>query len=222
MIRVLIVDDHELLRSGLRMLLDAEADIEVVGEAADGAGAVDAARATRPDVVLMDVSMPRLNGVEATRRIAADPALDGVRVLILTSFEADEYLFEAIRGGASGFLVKDAGTARVVEAVRVVAAGDSLLAPRATRRLIEELASWPERRTGVPELLEELTEREREVLTLVAYGLTNQQIADRLVVSPATAKTHVTRAMIKLGVHDRAQLVVLAYQSGLVTAGAAA
>lgn len=219
MICVLIADDQELLRGGLRVLLDSEDDIAVVGEAGDGETTVDIARATSPDVVLMDISMPGVDGVEATRRIAADPALDGVRVLILTSFETDEYLFEALRGGASGFLAKDAGPARVLEAVRVVAAGESLLAPSATRRLIDELTRWPERCAGVPALLEELTEREREVLTLVAYGLTNQQIAQRLIVSPATAKTHVSRTMTKLHAHDRAQLVVLAYQSGLVSSG---
>ena len=219
MIRVLVVDDQALLRGGLRVLLDREEDMTVVGEAGDGEAAVAAVHETRPDVVLMDVSMPGVDGVEATRRIASDPALDGVRVLILTSFETDEYLFEALRGGASGFLAKDAGPGRVLDAVRVVAAGESLLAPGATRRLIEELTRWPERRAGVPALMEELTDREREVLTLVAYGLTNQQIADLLVVSPATAKTHVIRTMMKLHAHDRAQLVVLAYQSGLVSSG---
>ena len=219
MIRVLIVDDQELLRAGLRMLLENESDIAVVGEAGDGATAVEVARAQRPDVVLMDVSMPGVDGVEATGRIVADDELDGARVLILTSFETDEYLFEALRRGASGFLAKDAAPAHIVEGVRVVAAGQSLLAPGATRRLIEELLDWPERRVGVPPLLEELTAREREVLALVAYGLTNQQIAERLVVSPATAKTHVSRTMMKLDAHDRAQLVVIAYQCGLVSCG---
>ena len=220
MIRVLIVDDQKLLRAGLRMLLENEGDIAVVGEAGDGEAAVEVARAQRPDVVLMDISMPGVDGVEATGRIVADEELDGARVLILTSFETDEYLFEALRRGASGFLAKDAEAAHIVEAVRVVAAGESLLAPSATRRLIEELVGWPERRVGVPLLLEELTAREREVLGLVAYGLTNQQIAARLVVSPATAKTHVSRTMTKLHARDRAQLVVIAYQSGLVSRGA--
>jgi DNA-binding NarL/FixJ family response regulator len=219
MIRVLIVDDQELLRAGLRMLLENESDIAVVGEAGDGEAAVEVARVEHPDVVLMDISMPRVDGVEATGRIVGDADLDGARVLILTSFETDEYLFEALRRGASGFLAKDADPAHIVEAVRVVAAGESLLAPRATRRLVEELVGWPERRVGVPPLLEELTAREREVLALVAYGLTNQQIAERLVVSPATAKTHVSRTMMKLHAHDRAQLVVIAYQSGLVSCG---
>ena len=221
MIRVLVVDDQELMRAGLRVLLDAQDDIVVVGEAGDGAAAVEAARAQRPDVVLMDISMPRVDGVEATRRLAAERELAGVRVLILTSFETDEHLFAALRQGASGFLAKDAEPARIADAVRIVAAGDSLLTPAATRRLIAELAGWPERRVGVPPLLEELTEREREVLALVAYGLTNRQIAARLVISPATARTHVSRAMTKLHAHDRALLVVFAYQSGLVASGRA-
>ena len=221
MIRVLIVDDHELMRAGLRLLLDAEADITVVGEAGDGDTALAVALAERPDVVLMDISMPGVDGVEATRRILAEEQLDGARVLILTSFETDDHLFTALRRGASGFLAKDADPARIADAVRVVAAGEALLAPTATRRLIEELVGWPERRAGVPPLLDELTAREREVLALVAYGLTNGQIAERLVVSPATAKTHVSRTMVKLRAHDRAQLVVIAYQSGLVASGRA-
>jgi DNA-binding NarL/FixJ family response regulator len=219
MIRVVIADDQELLRAGLRVLLENEDGITVVGEAGDGEAAIDAARAHRPDVVLMDISMPGVDGVEATRRITADEELDGVRVLILTTFETDEHLFAALRNGAAGFLAKDAEPTRVLDAVRDVAAGASLLGPRATRRLIDEVTSWPERRPGVPPLLEELTAREREVLALVAYGLTNQQIAQRLVVSPATAKTHVSRVMTKLHAHDRAQLVVVAYQSGLVSTG---
>jgi DNA-binding NarL/FixJ family response regulator len=221
-IRVLVVDDQELMRAGLRVLLDAHDDILVVGEAGDGAAAVEAARALRPDVVLMDISMPGMDGVEATRRLAAERDLATAKVLILTSFETDEHLFAALRWGASGFLAKDAEPATITDAVRVVAAGDALLTPAATRRLIAELAGWPERRVGVPPLLEELTAREREVLALVAYGLTNRQIADRLVISPATAKTHVSRAMTKLHAHDRAQLVVFAYQSGLVSSGRAA
>ena len=222
MIRVLVVDDQELMRAGLRVLLDAHDDILVVGEAGDGAAAVEAARALRPDVVLMDISMPGMDGVEATRRLAAERDLATAKVLILTSFETDEHLFAALRWGASGFLAKDAEPATITDAVRVVAAGDALLTPAATRRLIAELAGWPERRHAHPPLLEELTAREREVLALVAYGLTNRQIADRLVISPATAKTHVSRAMTKLHAHDRAQLVVFAYQSGLVSSGRAA
>jgi DNA-binding NarL/FixJ family response regulator len=218
-IRVLLVDDHALLRAGLRLLLDSEDDIAVVGEAGDGEEAISLARETRPDVVLMDVSMPRLGGVEATKRIAADDRLEGVRVLILTTFESDEHVFEALRGGASGFLAKDSASADLLTAVRAVAAGDAQLSPSVTRRLIEELVAWPERRLSSPAQLEELTAREREVMALVAYGLTNHEIAERLVVSPATAKTHVTRTMVKLHARDRAQLVALAYQTGLVVPG---
>jgi DNA-binding NarL/FixJ family response regulator len=220
-IRVLLVDDQPLLRAGLRMLFEAEADIAVVGEAGDGEQAIAVARETRPDVVLMDIRMPRLDGVEATRRIAADDALDGARVLILTTFDADEYVFEALRVGASGYLLKDSEPADVLRAVRVLFAGDALLSPSITRRLIEEYVAWPQRRSSGPAEIDELTPRESEVMTLVAYGLTNAEIAERLVVSPATAKTHVSRTMLKLGAHDRAQLVVLAYQTGLVIPGAA-
>jgi DNA-binding NarL/FixJ family response regulator len=218
-IRVLLVDDQPLLRAGLRVLLESEDDIAVVGEAGDGEEAISLARATRPDVMLMDIRMPRLDGVEATKRIAADERLEGVRVLILTTFESDEYVFEALRVGASGFLVKDSEPTDILGAVRVLASGDALLAPSITRRLIEEYAAWPERRRRAPAELDELTPREREVMALVAYGLTNGEIADRLVVSPATAKTHVSRTMMKLHAHDRAQLVVLAYQTGLVSPG---
>jgi DNA-binding NarL/FixJ family response regulator len=221
-IRVLLVDDQALLRAGLRVLLESEHDIAVVGEAGDGEEAISLARETRPDVVLMDISMPVLDGVEATLRITADDGLAGVRVLILTTFESDEHVFEALRGGASGFLLKDSDPAEVLSAVRAVGSGDSQLSPSITRRLIEELATWPERRLSTLSQLEELTVREREVMTLVAYGLTNHEIAERLVVSPATAKTHVSRTMVKLHARDRAQLVVLAYQTGLVAPGGAA
>ncbi len=222
MIRVLLVDDQALLRSGLRALLESENDITVVGEAGDGEEAISLAGETRPDVVLMDISMPRLDGVEATKRITADDRLEGVRVLILTTFESDEHVFDALRGGASGFLAKDSDPADVLTAVRVVASGDAQLSPSAMRRLIQELLAWPERRLSSPSQLEELTAREREVMALVAYGLTNHEVAERLVISPATAKTHVTRTLVKLHARDRAQLVALAYQTGLVAPGAPA
>jgi DNA-binding NarL/FixJ family response regulator len=221
-IRVLLVDDQPLLRAGLRLLLDSEDDIAVVSEAGDGEEAINLARETRPDVVLMDISMPGVDGVEATKRIVADDCLEGVRVLILTTFESDDYVFTALRGGASGFLAKDSEPTDVLAAVRAVASGDAQLSPGVTRRLIEELVAWPERRLSSPSQLDELTAREREVMALVAYGLTNQEIAERLVVSPATAKTHVTRTMVKLHARDRAQLVALAYQTGLVAPGAPA
>ena len=216
MIRVLLADDQLVIRAGLRVLLEGEGEIVVTGEASDGEQAVALARDTLPDVVLMDIRMPGLDGVEATRLIAGDARLSGVRILILTTLESDEYVFEALRAGASGFLVKDGDVAEVLRAVRVVAAGEALLSPGATRRLVEELTAWPERGRLAPALLVELTEREREVMALVAYGLTNHEIAERLVISPATAKTHVSRTMLKLHAHDRAQLVVLAYQTGLV------
>jgi DNA-binding NarL/FixJ family response regulator len=217
----MLADDQLLIRAGLRVLLEGEEDITVTGEASDGEQAVALARDTRPDVILMDIRMPGLDGVEATRRIAGDVELSDVRILILTTFESDEYVFEALRAGASGFLIKDGDTAERRRAVRVVAAGDALLSPGATRRLVEEVTAWPERGRLAPSLLEELTDREREVMTLVAYGLTNREIAERLVISPATAKAHVSRTMVKLHAHDRAQLVVLAYQTGLVVQGAA-
>ena len=216
MIRVLLADDQLVIRAGLRVLLEGEQDIVVTGEASDGEQAVALARETLPDVVLMDIRMPGLDGVEATRLIAGDARLSGVRILILTTLESDEYIFEALRAGASGFLLKDGDVAEVLRAVRVVAAGEALLSPGATRRLVEELTAWPERSRLAPALLEALTDREREVMVLVAYGLTNHEIAERLVISPATAKTHVSRTMLKLHAHDRAQLVVLAYQTGLV------
>jgi DNA-binding NarL/FixJ family response regulator len=217
-IRVLLADDQALVRAGFRALLDAQDGIEVVGEAADGREAVDLTRALKPEVVLMDIRMPALDGIAATRAIAADPTLDGVRIVILTTFELDEYVFDALRAGAAGFLVKDTKPGDLIEAVRVVAAGEALLSPSVTRRLIGEFAARakePPRSTA----LEELTDREREVMALAAGGLSNEQIAERLVVSAATAKTHVSRAMIKLGARDRAQLVVIAYESGLVRPG---
>lgn len=216
-IDVLIADDQALVRAGFRSLLDAQPDIDVVGEAGDGEEAVALAVELSPRVLLMDIRMPRLDGLEATRRIVADARLAGVRVVILTTFGLDEYLFEAIRSGASGFLVKDTEPDELVHAVRVVAAGDALLSPAVTRRLIEEFASRAkEPRAGG---LDQLTGREREVVALVAGGLSNDEIAERLFVSVATAKTHVSRAMGKLGARDRAQLVVMAYESGLVRPG---
>jgi len=216
LIRILLADDHALLRAGYRALLDLEEDISVVGEAADGEEAVSLARHTVPDVVLMDISMPGVGGLEATRRILADETLAEVRVLLLTTFETDENVLEGVRSGARGFLLKDTDPDELVRAVRVVAAGGALLSPSVTRRLLAEVASRPELARSAPDDLSWLTDREREVMALVAVGLTNRQIAERLVVSPATAKTHVSRAMRKLHAHDRAQLVVLAYESGLV------
>ncbi|MDQ3679682.1 MAG: response regulator transcription factor [Actinomycetota bacterium] len=216
MIRVALADDQPLVRAGFRMLLDAEDDITVVGEAGDGAGAHDLASQSRPDVMLMDVRMPAVDGLEATRRIVDDADLTSTRVLILTTFELDEYVFEALRAGASGFLVKHAGPAELLRAVRVVAGGEALLSPGVTRRLIEAFAAQSPRPAATPELMEVLTDREREVVGLVALGLTNDEIAEELVLSPATARTHVSRSMIKLHARDRAQLVVFAYQSGMV------
>jgi DNA-binding NarL/FixJ family response regulator len=214
-IRVLLADDQTLVRAGFRSLLDAQDDIEVVGEAVDGEEALRLAADLKPDLVLMDIRMPGMDGLAATRTIATDPGLDDVRVVILTTFGVDEYVFEAIRAGASGFLVKDTEPAELIQAVRVVARGDALLSPGITRRLIEEFAAHAKDPRLTAEL-GQLTDREREVMALVAEGLSNSDIARRLFVSPATAKTHVGRVMAKLGVHDRAQLVVLAYESGLV------
>ncbi|MEP6697473.1 MAG: response regulator transcription factor [Pseudonocardiales bacterium] len=218
MIRVLLADDQALVRAGFRALLDAQEGIEVVGEAADGAEAVRLAAALSPDVILMDIRMPGLDGLSATRRIAADERLSGVRIVILTTFELDEYVFEALRCGASGFLVKDTEPVELIHAVRVVAEGDALLSAGVTRRLIAEFAARAKEPRPSREL-SVLTEREREVMALVAGGLSNDEIAQRLFVSPATAKTHVSRAMIKVGARDRAQLVVLAFESGLVRPG---
>jgi DNA-binding NarL/FixJ family response regulator len=217
-IRVLLADDQALVRAGFRALLDAQPDITVVGEAGDGAEAVRLATSAKPDVVLMDIRMPGTDGLEATRRIAADPALAGAKVLILTTFDEDEHVFEAVRIGASGFLVKDTEPVELLRAVRVVAEGEALLSPGVTRRLIGEFARRA-RPGRSPRELDLLTVREREIVALVAEGLSNDQIAERLVVSPATAKTHVSRAMVKLAARDRAQLVVLAYETGLVRPG---
>jgi DNA-binding NarL/FixJ family response regulator len=217
MIRVLLADDQDLVRAGFRALLDAQDDIEVVGEAGDGDEAVQLTRRHRPDIVLMDIRMPGTDGLAATRTIA-DDRLAEVRIIILTTFELDEYVFEAIRAGASGFIVKHTKPAELLRAVRTVAAGDALLSPSVTRRLIREFAARTRDAPRSP-ALDALTEREREVMALVAEGLTNDEIAQRLVVSKLTAKTHVSRAMVKLGARDRIQLVVFAYQSGLVRPG---
>ncbi|TGB03353.1 response regulator transcription factor [Streptomyces sp. MZ04] len=218
MIRVLLADDQSLVRAGFKALLDAQRDIEVAGEAADGEEAVRMVRELRPDVVLMDIRMPLLDGLAATRRITDEPDLDGVKVVMLTTFELDEYVFEAIRAGASGFLVKDTEPEELLRAVRAVVDGDALLSPGVTRRLIAEFAARS-KEPAAAEPLGQLTEREREVMALVGIGLSNEEIARRLVVSPLTAKTHVSRTMVKLGARDRAQLVVLAYESGLVRPG---
>ncbi|MEV4639598.1 response regulator transcription factor [Actinoplanes sp. NPDC049548] len=225
MIKVLLADDQALVRAGFRALLDAEPDIEVVAEAGDGLAAVRLTAETRPDVVLMDIRMPGVDGLEATRRIAADPGLAATRVVILTTFELDEYVFEALRTGASGFLVKDTEPVELLRGIRAVAAGDALLSPSVTRRVIGEFAApgGRGRPAAPPEAVErtlaQLTEREREVMVLVGEGLSNDEIAARLVISPATAKTHVSRTMVKLGARDRAQLVVLAYEAGLIRPG---
>jgi DNA-binding NarL/FixJ family response regulator len=223
-IRVALADDQELVRAGFVALLDAEDDIEVVGEAADGEQAVQVAVRCAPDVLLMDIRMPRLDGIEATRRIAANQGLQAVHVVILTTFEVDEYVFEAVRAGAAGFLVKDTDAAELIRAVRVVAAGEALLSPTVTRRLIAEFALRTRDADSavlraVRAGLAELTPREREVVALIAQGLSNDEISRKIFVSPSTVKTHCARAMSKLGARDRAQLVVFAYQAGLVRPG---
>jgi DNA-binding NarL/FixJ family response regulator len=219
-IRVVLADDQKLIRAGFRVLIDSASDLEVVGEATNGLEAVELARTTQPDLVLMDIRMPELDGLAATQRITADERLAGVRILILTTFEVDEYVLQALRAGASGFLGKGVDPDELLDAIRVVARGDALLSPAATKKLIARFLAQPEGADSpVSAQLDVLTDREREVLTLVASGLSNDDIAERLVVSPFTAKTHVNRAMAKLGVRDRAQLVVIAFQSGLVRAG---
>jgi len=218
MIRVLLADDQQLVRAGFAALLDAADGIEVAGEAADGTEAVRLAGRLKPDVVLMDIRMPELDGIEATRKIAAQPELDAVHVVILTTFDLDEYVFEGLRAGAAGFLVKDTDAAELIRAVRVAADGGALMSPTVTRRLIAEFASRTANATKVPGAAG-LTPREREVVTLVARGLSNDEIAGRLYMSVSTVKTHATRAMTKLGARDRAQLVVLAYEAALVRPG---
>lgn len=218
MIRILLADDQTLIRAGFRALLDAEPDMEVVGEAGTGRDAVRLATRDRPDVILMDIRMPDDDGLTATRKILGDPALAGTRVIILTTFELDEYIAEAVRAGAAGFLVKDTEPAELIRAVRVVHDGDALLSPSVTRRIMAQLASQG-RAAGKVVPLEQVTEREREVLALVGEGLNNAEIAERLFITPLTAKTHVSRIMTKLMVRDRSQLVVLAYESGLVRPG---
>jgi DNA-binding NarL/FixJ family response regulator len=218
-VRVGVADDQPLIRTGLRTMIDHAPDLELVGEAVDGEQAVELARRHRPDVVLMDVRMPVLDGIEATRRITSDPALAGVRVVVLTTFDVDDYVHRAIRAGASGFLLKDAPPEDVLDAIRVVAAGDALLAPSVTRRLIAELAARPDDDRPPPPQLGILTEREREVLALVGRGLSNAEIGEHLYISPATAKTHVSHVMTKLYARDRAELVVIAYESGLIRPG---
>jgi DNA-binding NarL/FixJ family response regulator len=216
-IRVVLAEDQPMVRAGFRSLLDSHADIEVVGEAATGSEALEEARALRPDVVVMDIRMPEMDGLEATRRITSDPALRETRVLVLTTFELDEYVFGALDAGASGFLLKGGELADLVQAIRVVAGGESLLAPSVTRRLIDTYVSRPQPSTKIEhDGLDELTAREREVLGLVATGLTNAEIAQTLHLSPLTAKTHVSRILMKLGARDRVQLVVIAYQTGIV------
>lgn len=214
MIRVVVADDQPLVRLGLKVLLESEHDMELVGEAEDGRSALGLIRTTRPDVVLSDIRMPGLDGLALLRAVSTDPALAATRVILITTFELDEYVFEALRAGASGFVVKDTEPAELLHAVRVVAAGDSLLSPSVTRRVIRAFAARP---AGPAPDLGELTAREREILALVGHGLSNDEIAGHLVISPATARTHVSRAMVKLGARDRAQLVVLAHQAGLVT-----
>ena len=219
MTRIVIADDQALVRKAFTLLLQSEPGLEVAGEAANGEEAVDLARSQRPDVVLMDIRMPVMDGLEATRRIAADPELAAVHVLVLTTFEADDYIFGALRAGASGFVLKDIEPVELLRAIKVVADGEALLAPSVTRRLIADFASRPERRQLPAGMLADLTEREKEVVALVAAGKSNDEIATELFLSPATVKTHVSRAMSKVYARDRAQLVVFAYESGLVVPG---
>jgi DNA-binding NarL/FixJ family response regulator len=217
MIRVLIADDQALIRGSFRVLVDLAADLTTVAEAGTGAEAVALARQHHPEVILMDIRMPEMDGIEATRRICRDPQTSGTRILILTTFDLDEYVYGALRAGASGFLLKDTAPPDLLTAIRVVAAGEALLAPTVTRRLIAEYASRPEPAHALPHELNRVTDREREVLTLIAHGLSNAEIAERLTLSLATAKTHVSHLLAKLGARDRAQLVIVAYETGLVT-----
>lgn len=218
-VRVVLADDQTLIRAGVSSLIDAADDLEVVGEAANGVEAVELARSTRPDVVVMDIRMPEMDGLEATRKIVADDGLAGVRVLVLTTFEVDEYVLRALRAGASGFLGKGVGPRELADAIRLVARGDALLSPTATRGLITRFLARPDRTDGaVPELLKVLTQREREIVALVATGMSNDEIAERLFLAESTVKTHLKRSMAKLGARDRAQVVVIAFQTGLVTA----
>ena len=218
-LRVVLADDHVMIRSGLRALLAAEPGLEVVAEADNGHQALAAARTHRPDVIVMDLRMPVLDGLAATRAIAADPELSGVRVLVLTTFDEDELVFQAIRAGAAGYLLKDADPAELLRGIRVAAAGDAALGPQAARRLVTAFATGPPASGPAAAALGLLTAREREIVALVGRGLSNEEIAERLVISPATSRTHVSRVMIKLGARDRSQLVVFAYESGLVRAG---
>jgi DNA-binding NarL/FixJ family response regulator len=220
-VKVLLVDDQALIRAGFRMILEAEEDMEVVGECADGTQAVDSVRRLKPDVVLMDIRMPEMDGIEATRRIAGGGAESGPRVLMLTTFDLDEYVYDALHAGASGFLLKDVPADQLVEGIRVVAQGEALLAPSVTRRLIQEFSRGRAVQRSAPAELQELTPRELEVFKLIARGLSNAEIAAELVVSETTVKTHVARVLMKLGVRDRVQAVVLAYESGVVAPGAA-
>ena len=218
MIRVLLADDQELVRSGFRALIDAEDDLAVVAEASTGSEAIDLAHTHQPDVILMDIRMPQLDGIAATARITADPRLERTRVLVLTTFDLDQYVYDALRAGASGFLLKDTAPGQLLDAIRIVAAGEALIAPSITRRLISEFAARPDP-AAANDTLRTLTDREREILTEVGGGLNNAEIADRLYISPLTAKTHVSRIMTKLRARDRAQLVVTAYETGLVVPG---
>jgi DNA-binding NarL/FixJ family response regulator len=218
-IRVLIADDQTLVRAGFRMVVDSRDDLEVVGEAGDGAEAVRLAAELHPDVVLMDIRMPVMDGVEATRRLSGPGVAERTRVLILTTFDLDQYVYDALRAGASGFLLKDTPPAELATAIRVVASGEALLAPSVTRRLIERFAGMPSPQASDPAVLKELTGRETEVLRLIARGLSNAQIAAELVVGETTVKSHVARLLMKLGLRDRVQAVVLAYESGFVTPG---
>jgi DNA-binding NarL/FixJ family response regulator len=220
-IRVVLADDQDLVRAGFRVLIDSAPDIEVVGEAGNGADTVALVESERPDVVLMDIRMPGMDGLDATKRISTNPALADVRILILTTFDLDEYVHDALRSGASGFLLKDTSPGELLDAIRVVAAGDALLAPSITKRLIEEFVTHRGYVGATGAGLDVLTEREREVLALVGRGLSNAEIAEELVVSPTTSKTHVSRILTKLNARDRAQLVVIAYESGLVRPGTA-